>query len=199
MSDQDSAEAPSEEYATKQTGSAMARLREKKKAVSRTVAIICDYEVADRYQAAVKRLQDAHRAAERSKDDRTALAAVADAEEALEALSDEAEEASEDFTFRGIGRQGFERLIDTHEPTKDQRAKARKENAEIQWNPETFPQALVAASLVEPDLTEEEVHEIWDSDEWNQAELLELFSAALEVNTTRRTASLGKGSGLTLP
>ena len=199
MAKSDSDHDADEDFPTKKSGSAMARLREKKKAVSRTVPIICDYEVADRYQAASQKLQEAQRALLKDPESQEALDAVEDAEEALEALEDEAKEASEDFTFRGIGRQGFEALIDSHEPTADQRKKARKDGDEVQWNPDTFPQALVAASLVDPDLTEEEVQEIWDSPDWNQAELLELFAAALEVNTTRRTASLGKGSGLTRP
>ena len=179
--------------------SAMDHLRKKKKAVTRTVAIICDSAVADRYAAAVNRLTEADRALTARPKDQRVISEREEALEALEALEGEAEEASEDFTFRGIGRKVFEDLIDNHEATKEQRAKARKAGEEVQWNAETFPQALVSASLVDPDLSEEDIHEIWDSEDWNQAELLELFSAALEVNTSRRTSNLGKGSGLTQP
>ena len=173
--------------------SAMDHLRKKKKAVTRTVAIICDSAVADRYASASSRLQEADRELVLRPKDPRAITEREEALEALEGLASEAEEASEDFTFRGIGRKVFEDLIDTHEPTKDQRAKARRAGEEVQWNPDAFPQALVSSSLVSPDLSEGDIIEIWDSEDWNQAELLELFSAALEVNTSRRTSNLGKG------
>jgi hypothetical protein len=42
-------------------------------------------------------------------------------------------------------------------------------------------------------MTVEQVRELWD--EWNVAEILPCWQAALEVNTQRRVVDLGKASG----
>jgi hypothetical protein len=54
------------------------------------------------------------------------------------------------FRFRGIGRRAFRALEDAHPPTEQQQAKAGESDIALGWNPDTFPPALVHASLVEP-------------------------------------------------
>jgi len=98
-------------------------------------------------------------------------------------------------TFRGIGRARYDALQERHPPTAEQQLKTKQQlgtDDKLAWNPDTFPPALIAACLVEPKLTEEEVQRLWISDEWNQAELATLITTALEVNSTRRTVELGK-------
>lgn len=109
-------------------------------------------------------------------------------------LSDESEETV-DIVLQSIGRKRYEALMQEHPPTKAQNAEAQKETGEdAPYNLETFPVALVAACAIEPKMTDEQVQQIWD--DWNSAEVMELFFAALEVTTARRNG-LGKESGQT--
>ena len=75
--------------------------------------------------------------------------------------------------FRSIGSKAYSALVDAHQEGKERG---------LPFNPETFGPALVAASAVEPVLTPEQVTELWD--EWNTGELLALFAAALDANTS---------------
>lgn len=104
-----------------------------------------------------------------------------------------AEEEVVTFKFRSVGRDKVDDLIETHPPTADQKAKAKKAGAdEPQWNVDTFPPALIAMTLQEPKFTEEEVAEIWSSDDWNEAEVMALFTTAMQVlNNLKKVDFLG--------
>jgi hypothetical protein len=112
--------------------------------------------------------------------------------------------------FVAIGRERYTVLLASHPPTTDQ----QRESAALQraagvplgqevrrpWNLETFPPALIAASLVgmfdtedaakslptgsESYLDEEQAIDLWNSERFNTHELDQLFSAALVANTT---------------
>ncbi len=126
--------------------------------------------------------------------DKTAFgAAQREANEAREALKLALEDQDEEVfevRFRGIGRKRYSDLMDAHKPTEEQKKKA-EENGGLVWqyNPETFPVALVAACCVEPVMTLEETREIYD--EWNYTEWSPLFNAAIEVNNGRRAVEEG--------
>lgn len=122
----------------------------------------------------------------------------------------EAQSAAEDYvvevTFRGIGRHRFDLLKRKHPPTDQDKADAERVGMEakhLDWSNETFRPALVAASMIDPTtseplMTEEEVRrDIWESDNWNDAECQILFLAALKANQARSTVDLGKASGRT--
>lgn len=74
--------------------------------------------------------------------------------------------------FRSIGARAYDRLIKAHQEGKDSGAV---------FNGETFAPALIAASLVDPVLTEDQVLELVE--QWSTSEIVQLFAAALEVNT----------------
>lgn len=168
-------------------------LRSQKKPVRRTVTVPLDSEVADRHMEAKSSYDFAKRRLEGQPDDRDLQDKFTDVEEAYLAATDEMEDNSVTFTFRGVGREAFEELLLEHQPTKSQRDQARKEGAgNLNWNFDTFPIALIAASSVDPELSESDVKEIWNSPDWNQGELMALFGAALDVNQTRRIVDLGK-------
>ena len=117
-------------------------------------------------------------------------------DEAWDAYRQRVAEATATMTFQSIGRKRYDGLVDAHPPTEQNREEAKQRDEDPPaWNPETFMPALVRASCAEPELSEEDVQSIFD--EWNQGELLELWQAALYVNTQRRTANLGKGFGRT--
>lgn len=153
----------------------------KKKPIERTVPIILDdtpvkaVEVAKRMVATAPAEGELHDKA------------VADLEAAYQTL----EESTVDILLRSIGRKRYDALLGDHPPTEEQKKEDGGEN--LLYNPETFPIALVAESSVEPKMTYEEAKDLFD--EWNGAELSELFFAALAVNTQRRVVELGKDSG----
>jgi hypothetical protein len=66
-----------------------------------------------------------------------------------------------------------------------------KEEEKPDWNVDTFPQALVAAACISPELTSEQTAEMWEDDAWSEADLNELFRAAIQVQNTRRLLEVG--------
>lgn len=169
----------------------------KKKPLTKTIAVVLDPQLAEEYEAARSARDMAKYRADARPADSEAAMALLEADAALEAVRNrlDDEEAIAEFRFRGIGRAAYEALVDKHPPTAEQRMKAKASGFEnIAWNPDTFPPALVAACLIEPDLAYEDVLGLWRSDDWNQAELQELLNAAIAVNGTRRTVELGKDS-----
>jgi hypothetical protein len=170
----------------------------KKKAVTKTVAIALDPELAEELEEARRARDLAQSRANARKDDSELQAQLWEAEERYAQAEERmgGDDAVAHFTFRSIGRAAFDALVDAHPPTPAQRAKAKSfgVNGEMQWNMDTFPPALVAACLVEPKLSAEEMLAIWRDDSWNQVELNDLFLAAVNVNGTRRTVDVGKGS-----
>lgn len=148
----------------------------KKQPLERTIRIPLD-------DAAVVAFQDASEALGRVqmvKGDETEAQAAFDAAKA--ALDAETVE----LRFRSIGRKRYEELVRAHPPTDEQKT----ENADAPYDIETFSAALIAASCIEPVMTEAEVSEL--SETWNVAEFMQLWVAALEVNTQRRVVELGK-------
>lgn len=164
----------------------------RKKPASKTVQIVLDADLAADVRDAEARLRAAEQVARARPDDAEAQAEVWSATEALDGLRARAvaEEAVVTMRFRGIGGQAWDRLL------RDHPAPAGAEQGAT-FDPETFPMALVAASLEDPKLSKAEVEQIWASDDWNQIELTALFTAALEVNQTRAVLDLGKGSAPT--
>lgn len=126
--------------------------------------------------------------------DRQALTAL---DEEIEAIREELKQTAISFTFQSIGHKRYDTLLKAHPPTEEQIQKGKEENEPVPFNSDTFGFALIDASCIDPEFEEGEF-EAWMRDDpdndWNMAELLELFSAALEVNTTSGRVELGKGS-----
>lgn len=168
----------------------------KKKPLTKTVPVVLDPDLAEVYEEA-RRARDLANARVQVRDDAEAHAQLLDADRALEEVRQRLEDegAVAYFKFRGIGRAAYEALVDRHPPTAEQRSQAKSKGLDGQaWNPDTLPQALVAACLVEPKLSADEVDQLWASPNWNQAELAVLLTTAIEVNGTRRTVDMGKDS-----
>lgn len=129
----------------------------------------------------------------------SARTALAEAEERLEAAERAADEATIVFRFRGLSDEEWDLLIDEHQPTPDQVHRARKKGeTPPDWNPDTFPAALVAACCTDPGLTLDQAQAMWKSPDWNGAELSAIFNGAFTASRMRRVPQLGKGSGRTL-
>lgn len=104
-----------------------------------------------------------------------------------------ADEGVVEVVIRSIGRGRWEKLKEAHPPTDAQKAKAKEQAGEemvLEFNPETFPIAAIAASCESPKLTEDDVRAIWDSPDWNEEECGRLLQMAMQANQTRRVANL---------
>lgn len=108
-------------------------------------------------------------------------------------------EATVTFAFRSIGRRALEALRLAHPPTDEDKAEAERHGVDpavLPWA-ETFEPALLAACLIpeegEDPLTAEDFAELYESENWNAAELRSLFGTALSVNQTNSIEALGKG------
>jgi hypothetical protein len=80
--------------------------------------------------------------------------------------------------FQAISAVELDKLRAKHPPTKVQQANGQGINFE------SFQPALVAATLVDPKMTEDEARDMWASDYWSSGELAQIFETASEVCLT---------------
>lgn len=78
-------------------------------------------------------------------------------------------------TFKAISSHDLDRLQSKYPPTSEQRVRG------MQFNPETFAPALVAACAADPEMTEEDAREIWKSESWSTGELNFLFDTCSQL------------------
>ena len=162
-----------------------------KKPVSKQITVQVDGEIARE----ISNLQDEitrARASERMSNapDRTPKLV-----EDLADLIEKAQETEITFKFSSIGRYAYDELVEDprYKPTKSD----LKEG--VNFNPLTFPQALVSASGISPEMTLEEAEALFTDPNWNAAELQRIFYAALECNIETGDTPLSQnGSGATL-
>lgn len=171
-------------------------LKSMKKPVLKTIRICLNSELSQALADAEGELQMAEIEAEHSPNPETAQR-LADVQRRIEEARAAATEQSVKFVFRSIGRKTYERLVRENPPTEKQKKEAedRGDNPDdLDWDAEKFPPLLVAATLVEPELTEEQVLEIFNSDDWSSTELSILYVTAQEAQMANTIiASLGKG------
>jgi hypothetical protein len=92
--------------------------------------------------------------------------------EKLKALREQIREAEEPFKLRYIGDKAYSDLMAAH-PSKDDNEA---------FDSESFPRALVAASCIEPVMSEEQVAELFEV--INEGEIKKLFDAAWDVHNS---------------
>lgn len=88
----------------------------------------------------------------------------------LAAAREEMRAAEVDFRFRYIGDRAYHDLLAQHPSADPQQA----------FDSETFPVALVAASAIDPVMTEKQVAELFES--INEGQIKKLFDAAWEAH-----------------
>lgn len=170
---------------------AMDRL--KKKEASRTkVLITMSSDIAEELEEAEAQLSMLQL------QEMSGLEAVSDKVTEARARVDQARAAAREdgveFVFRSIGRKAYDKIVTDHPPTDSNRKEAEAQGGDpkaLQWNPYTFPQALVAAAIVHPKLSAEEIEEMWDSDDWSGRELEQLVFAAMAAQQKNRVVQMG--------
>lgn len=93
----------------------------------------------------------------------------------LAALRAEMQESTRTFKFRSIGDQASSDLLVKHPAPKNEQGVE-----EYAWDPQTYPCALVAASAVDPVMTEDQAKRLFDK--LNLAQRNRLFGAAHRAN-----------------
>lgn len=170
-------------------------LKSRKKPVTRSVLIPLDNDQADAYSDARNDRDNAKELCDRFPNDRKYQDDLEKAEGAFQAAKAVLENNSVEFTFRNIGRRRVEDLILDHLPTDKQIQRAKDLGAgRPEYNPDTFPPALVAACLVSPKFTPDEIADMYESEDWSGGELDALFGTAMRVNSQFRNIELGKDS-----
>lgn len=170
--------------------------KSKKKPVTRSVWISFDPELSEEVDAIDRQVTALRPRAARLKNDESLQKELADAERKLAEKQAELRTVSEKFVFRSLSRRRYDDLLTHHQPTDEQQKMAKDQegpDAVLEFNPETFPEALVAACLQEPAMTDEDVHDIFTGDDWNGAETMALFQTALTACISRGSVNLGNG------
>lgn len=171
-------------------------IKSSKKPITRTVWLCLDSELGDELSEAQQALSFAEIDAERHADNPDVRRRLQEAKARAEKANKAASERSIKFVFRSIGRKKYEDIIFAHGPTdaqKEQAADRGEDPDNLMWDPDEFPPALIAASLVEPDLSAEQVMEIYNSEDWSPAELGVLFNTAQAAQSHASVVELGKG------
>lgn len=97
--------------------------------------------------------------------------------------------------LRAIGRPAFDALVARHPARRDDPADLLNEWGQLKrWHVATFYPALVAASLAEPALSEEEVGQFWER--WSRGDTEQLAQAAYDVNEGETAVVLGESSAV---
>ena len=134
---------------------------------------------------------------------------LVDARTAYEAATEQYEQARDDaaehtslMIFVGVSPHKVDILKRQHPPTDEDREKMKaqgateEEMASLNHSPTTFPPALIAMTLADPKLTEEEVTElIWESGNFNEAECMSLVMAATRAQGSIARVDLGPTFG----
>lgn len=131
-----------------------------------------------------------------TEDDEALAGLRADIDVALADLDAE----TEWFTFEAVGARRLRALAALHPPTDEQRAEQiARGGAELVWNPDTFPQALVQDSCVshpgydwdavfgDPDELGEDG--LPDRSAWSQSDVEALFTHAVNANQAIQIAT----------
>ena len=79
-------------------------------------------------------------------------------------------------TYQAIGAQEYDKLVRKHPPTAEQRVEGAS------FNIDSFGPALIAKSCLEPEMTEADAKELWNSPEWSRGDLMVLFRHAVDLN-----------------
>lgn len=167
----------------------------KKPRLSR-VWICNDEELSEEYEEAQEALDLARRRA--AAGDTEAKATVDQLDMKVRDLKPRVREASVCWRFKSIGGKAYEKLVAEYPPSQkqiDEHVRGGGEAKNVEWDPDLFPKALIYTSMYEPemDISLDDFIEWMSGPDWNQGEVLALFTGALEANTRVRTVNLGNG------
>jgi hypothetical protein len=167
-----------------------------KRPVTETLWLVDDLDLLQRYKAAESRFLQAQTFVVARPDDALASQELETRRAEFDTLAAEMRDhGALKFVFRAIGRKRYEELLLAHPPTDEQIKDPELNTPDgrpTDFNPDTFSVALVAASLADPLMNDEEVREeIFESDDWNGNEIGMLIAMATKVNMQALAVNLG--------
>ncbi len=171
------------------------RLRSRKQPRTRTVYVPTDYDLAEeveRLRGAVEAQSLFGQGVDPESEQGRELEAM---KERLKEMEGKLKKSSIEFKLRSMGRKPYDTLLQEHPPTDAQAEKRKKVNPRnpLPFNPDTFPIALIARSVVDSDLSVEELEEWFREESWSIGEIEDLFQNCVSINSQSRISSLGKG------
>lgn len=92
-------------------------------------------------------------------------------------LGDDGQQVKVEMIFQAISAAEFDLLKSKFKPTQDQK------KIGLDYNPDKFAPLLLSRTCIEPVMTEDDARDIWESDNWNRGERMQLLMAAMEVCT----------------
>lgn len=166
-------------------------IRRRKKPNEKSVEILLEPILKSKIEEKEKEVDRLARLEQRGKKDLSQRAA-ADIQAELDALLDEARSESVTFIFRDIGRKRLDKLVLAHPPTDEQKQLWKDEGnpGTLGYNLETFPAALIAATCVDPEMSEEDAIAICE--EWGGGDIEALFFTAMAACKERTSIPLSK-------
>lgn len=154
----------------------------------RIVEIHGDIEAVKALEQAEKALGDGELA--KYADDAAREAALAPLRAAVDECREQVVKSTRQLLVQAVGREHKEKIRLAHPPTDESHREAEAIGTKAEWEPKGYSIALIAASLVEPKLSEEELHAL--TEQWTDGEFLVLWMAVLEVNSDSSLVALGK-------
>lgn len=110
----------------------------------------------------------------------------------LRALEDEIEATKVPFKFRQVGHKAWADLMARHPPTRKQLEQTKG----LDHNPATFPVAALAASCVEPEMTEDHVRRLEAA--IDESQFATLWGTCLKVNVGAGDSPNSQAAGVIL-
>lgn len=77
--------------------------------------------------------------------------------------------------FKSVGSLEYDKLLTKNPPNTEQKAEGNS------YNIHTFAPGLLARVCADPEMSEEDWAEIWNSPDWNRGEVMQLFLSAVEI------------------
>jgi len=114
---------------------------------------------------------------------------LADVGAARDAASKALEAVRQRWTFRSLGRKAWKAMVDAH-PTTDATNELWQQEGGTGPAPYDFDALapdLIAAAVVAPAVTPEQVAVMFDGDDWNDAEIQTLYQTAVLAQTSARS------------
>lgn len=90
---------------------------------------------------------------------------------------DDGEKTEVELTFTAIGAVEYDKLVGKHPPKPEQRVDGAA------FNMDTFGPALISRCCTDPEMSEDDANEIWQSPDWSRGDLMVLFRRAVELNS----------------
>lgn len=95
----------------------------------------------------------------------------------IEKVEEEIAANRQPFVFQSIGRKPYSALLDEYKPRDE-----NPDDKDLGFNADEFPPRLIALSSFDPKISLDQAREIWDGDNWSDAETTLLLASAVLAN-----------------